>query len=70
MVISGLFLTLYGIFRCMVEFVREPDNHLGYLAGDWLTMGMVLSAPMIIAGVILLTFAYRQSSNKQQATSN
>ncbi|WP_115717397.1 prolipoprotein diacylglyceryl transferase [Gallaecimonas mangrovi] len=51
--ISGLFLTLYGIFRCLVEFVREPDPQLGELGG-FITMGQVLSIPMIIFGIILL----------------
>lgn len=62
MAVSGLFLTLYGVFRGSVEFVRQPDKQLGFLVGDWLTMGMVLSIPMIVTGVILLIFAYR---NKQ-----
>lgn len=50
---SGLFLIGYGVFRTAVEFVREPDSHLRYLAFDWLTMGMLLSLPMIIFGVYL-----------------
>ena len=60
MSISGLFLLLYGIFRFTVEFVREPDANIGYLAGNWLTMGQVLSTPMIIGGVILLVIAYQR----------
>jgi phosphatidylglycerol:prolipoprotein diacylglycerol transferase len=59
MAVSGVFLTGYGIFRFAVEFIRVPDGHIGYLAFDWLTMGQVLSAPMIIAGVILVWLAYR-----------
>ncbi len=43
----GAFLVLYGIFRFLIEFVREPDVQLGYLWGGWLTMGQVLSAPLI-----------------------
>jgi phosphatidylglycerol:prolipoprotein diacylglycerol transferase len=62
MSISGLFLLLYGLFRFSVEFVREPDANLGYLAGGWLTMGQVLSTPMIIVGAILLALAYRQQA--------
>lgn len=58
MAVSGLFLLLYGIFRFAVEFVRLPDAHLGYLAFDWLTMGQLLSLPMIIAGALLLALAY------------
>ena len=60
MAVSGLFLLLYGIFRFSVEFVRQPDANLGYLAWGWLTMGQVLSAPMIIAGAVLLWLAYRR----------
>ena len=59
MAVSGLFLTLYGVFRGSVEWVRQPDQQLGFLAGGWLTMGMLLSLPMIITGVVLLVLAYR-----------
>lgn len=55
---SGLFLLLYGLFRFAVEFVRLPDAHIGYLAFNWLTMGQVLTLPMIIGGLILLWLAY------------
>ena len=53
----GLFLIMYGTFRFLVEFIREPDAQLGYLWGDWLTMGQLLSVPLIIAGVALLIYA-------------
>jgi phosphatidylglycerol:prolipoprotein diacylglycerol transferase len=59
---SGLFLALYGLARLLVEFVRVPDEHIGYLAGGWLTEGQVLSAPMILAGIALLAWAYRVRS--------
>jgi phosphatidylglycerol:prolipoprotein diacylglycerol transferase len=52
--VSGLFLILYGVFRILVEFVREPDAHLGYLALGWVTMGQILSVPMIIFGAWLM----------------
>ncbi len=52
--VSGLFALLYGLFRIIVEFVREPDAHIGYLAGGWLTMGMVLSLPLVALGLWLL----------------
>ena len=55
----GAFLVLYGIFRFLLEFVREPDVQLGYLWGGWLTMGQVLSAPLIVAGIALLIYAAR-----------
>ena len=57
---SGLFLVIYGCARFLIEFVRVPDVQLGYLAGGWLTMGQVLSLPMILIGVGLLVFAYRR----------
>ncbi|SHN90014.1 Prolipoprotein diacylglyceryl transferase [Bathymodiolus heckerae thiotrophic gill symbiont] len=53
MSISALFLIFYGFFRFIIEFVRVPDVQLGYLAFDWLTMGQILSLPMIILGVYL-----------------
>ena len=53
----GVFLTGYGLARIAVEFVRQPDAQLGYLFGDWLTMGMVLSFPLVIAGIALLVHA-------------
>ncbi|MDO6514932.1 MULTISPECIES: prolipoprotein diacylglyceryl transferase [unclassified Neptuniibacter] len=59
MAVSGLFLLLYGIFRSMVEFVREPDEHIMFLAFDWLTMGQLLSLPMIILGAFLLLWSKR-----------
>jgi phosphatidylglycerol:prolipoprotein diacylglycerol transferase len=57
--VSGMFLVVYGIFRFLVELVRMPDPQLGYLAFGWLTMGQVLSTPMILFGVLLLVLAYR-----------
>ena len=53
------YLLHYGIFRFLIEFVREPDVQLGYLRGGWLTMGQVLSAPLIVAGIALLIYAAR-----------
>lgn len=53
----GTFFMLYGVFRFLVEFVRQPDAQIGYLYGDWLTMGQVLSIPLIVAGVGVLVFA-------------
>ncbi|WP_166251888.1 prolipoprotein diacylglyceryl transferase [Marinobacter salicampi] len=62
MAVSGCFLALYGIFRFVVEFFRQPDPQLGYLAFDWLTMGQVLSFPMIVAGIAMVAFAYRRNT--------
>jgi len=60
MAVSGLFLIGYGLFRFAVELVRRPDAHIGYLAWDWVTMGQILSLPMILFGAWLMALAYRQ----------
>lgn len=65
MAVSGLFLVAYGLFRVLVEFVRLPDAHIGYLAFGWLTMGQFLSFPMILGGIILLGLAYRRRGRDQ-----
>jgi phosphatidylglycerol:prolipoprotein diacylglycerol transferase len=57
--ITGLMLTGYGLTRYLVEFVREPDTHLGLLVGG-LTMGQLLCLPMIAAGLYLLQFGRNQ----------
>lgn len=61
MAVSGLFLLCYGLFRFAVEFVRVPDAQLGYLALGWITMGQILSTPLIIGGSALLWWAYRKT---------
>jgi phosphatidylglycerol:prolipoprotein diacylglycerol transferase len=61
----GVFLTLYGIFRIAIEFVRQPDTQIGYLIGDWFTMGMLLSLPLLIAGIILLVYADKTKHPQQ-----
>ncbi|MGI5845955.1 MAG: prolipoprotein diacylglyceryl transferase [Alphaproteobacteria bacterium] len=58
--LSGIFAVLYGVFRIFVEQFRQPDAQLGFLIGDWLTMGMLLSAVMIIAGVIVFAVAIKK----------
>jgi phosphatidylglycerol:prolipoprotein diacylglycerol transferase len=57
--VSGLFLVGYGVFRFVAEFFREPDAQIGFIAGEWLTMGMLLSLPMAAAGVVIMALAYR-----------
>lgn len=59
---TGLFLLLYGCFRSLVELLREPDSHIGYLYGDWLTMGQLLCAPMILIGLIVIISCYNRKS--------
>ena len=60
---TGVFLALYGTFRFLVEFVRVPDAQLGYLFGP-ITMGQLLSLPLVVAGIALLVLAHR--ANKPQ----
>lgn len=58
-VVSGLFLLCYGIFRFAVEFVRQPDEHLGFVSFGWMTRGQQLCIPMILFGVFLIYWGYR-----------
>ncbi|HCL38630.1 MAG TPA: prolipoprotein diacylglyceryl transferase, partial [Marinobacter hydrocarbonoclasticus] len=60
---SGLFLLLYGIFRFAVEFVRLPDPQLGFIALDWVTMGQLLTLPMILGGLGLVAWSKSQPIN-------
>jgi phosphatidylglycerol:prolipoprotein diacylglycerol transferase len=59
---SGLFMLVYGCARFTVEWVRLPDANIGYLLGGWLTMGMLLTTPMILIGAGMLVFAYRRNA--------
>ncbi|WP_392558206.1 prolipoprotein diacylglyceryl transferase [Orbus mooreae] len=56
--VSGLFLLLYGIFRFIIEFFRQPDEQLG-LFFNFISMGQILCLPMIIFGAIFLYYAYK-----------
>jgi phosphatidylglycerol:prolipoprotein diacylglycerol transferase len=67
MAVSGLFLIGYSTFRFLAEFVRTPDAHLGFVAFDWMTMGQLLSLPMLIAGIILMGLAYRFNQPPQKS---
>ncbi len=62
MVVSALFLLGYGSFRFLVEFVREPD--VGFVALGWVSMGQLLSAPMIVFGAALLVFSHRAAVSR------
>ncbi|MEJ7746275.1 MAG: prolipoprotein diacylglyceryl transferase [Luteimonas sp.] len=64
--VGGVFALLYGLFRFAVEFVREPDSQLGYLAFGWLTMGQVLSLPLIAFGVWCLWTSRRAPTLQPQ----
>jgi len=59
--VSAVFLMGYGVFRFLVEFTREPDNYLGLLAGG-LSMGQLLSLPMILAGAIIFALSAKKSN--------
>lgn len=65
--VSGMFCMLYGVFRTFVEFYRQPDSHLNFVAFDWLTRGMELSIPMIFVGFIVIFLAYKYNTFDQQA---
>lgn len=57
----GVFVMGYGIVRFLIEFVRVPDAQLGYLLGGVITMGQLLSLPLVIAGLALIIFARRRN---------
>ncbi len=65
MAVSGMFVLVYGIYRFLVEFVREPDAHLGFVAMDWFTMGQILSLPMALLGAAMLWWAYKRDGAVQ-----
>ncbi|WP_113632076.1 prolipoprotein diacylglyceryl transferase [Pectobacterium peruviense] len=62
--VSGLFLICYGMFRIITEFFRQPDAQLG-LFGDLFSMGQILSLPMVIAGILMMVWAYRRQPAQQ-----
>ncbi|QDP02052.1 prolipoprotein diacylglyceryl transferase [Thalassotalea sp. PS06] len=65
---SGLFLAGYGLFRMFIEFFREPDAHLGFVLSQ-LSMGQLLSLPMVVVGIGLIIWALTKSSVPQQPVS-
>lgn len=62
--VAGIFGIGYGLSRILVEFVRLPDAHIGYLYGDWLTMGQVLSLPLVLGGLVLVVVALSRRDSK------
>lgn len=64
--ITGAFTAGYGIARTFCEFFREPDVQIGFLSGG-LTMGMTLSVPMIVAGIIVMVISTRRHRRKTAA---
>ena len=67
--ILGSFITLYAMARIVGEFFREPDPQLGFLWGG-LTMGMLLSIPMVIAGLAIVYAAWSRGSRASDRTSD
>jgi len=57
--LSGIFAIGYAVARIFCEFFREPDPQIGFLMGDWLTMGMLLSLPLALAGIVAIIAARR-----------
>lgn len=62
MAVTGLFVMLYGFFRFIVEFFRQPDEHLQFVAFDWMTRGQQLSIPMIVIGALMIWWAYKRAA--------
>ncbi len=58
-VVSGVFVLGYGVLRLFTEYFRLPDPDIGYIAGDWLTLGQIYSLPMVIAGVLIILYGRR-----------
>jgi phosphatidylglycerol:prolipoprotein diacylglycerol transferase len=63
-VVTGTFLICYGISRFIVEFFREPDENRGYILFDWMTMGQILTVPILILGLVFISGIF---SNKAHA---
>ncbi|MDP5210362.1 prolipoprotein diacylglyceryl transferase [Microbulbifer sp. 2205BS26-8] len=64
--VGGMFVLLYGVFRFLVEFVREPDGHIGFDLFGWMTRGQLLSLPMMVAGIALLVWSYRTQPSPEE----
>ncbi|WP_244670080.1 prolipoprotein diacylglyceryl transferase [Coxiella endosymbiont of Amblyomma nuttalli] len=62
--VMSLFSLCYGIFRFTVEFFRQPDRQLGFVAWGWLTRGQELSLPMIISGALILWWVYQRRERR------
>ena len=68
--VTGAYCFGYGILRTFVEFFREPDAHLGFVAFNWMSKGQQLSIPMIVGGGIILFLAYRKNAFGTESSSN
>ncbi len=61
MAVTGLFVLGYGLARFIIEFYRQPDADQGFILFGWMTKGQILTAPMIVVGIVLIIIAYRRS---------
>ena len=60
-VVSSFFLIFYGSIRFIIEFYRQPDSHIGYIAFDTLSIGQMLCLPMIVIGFVILMYSRKQT---------
>ncbi len=63
--VAGLFAMLYAVMRFSMEFVREPDRHIQFIAWEWLTMGQLLSVPILLVGLFLWYAPFECQKNKE-----
>ncbi len=66
MAVSGVFALGYGSFRFFVEFFRQPDAHMGFVAFGWMSQGQLLSTPLIALGIVLLVLAYKKAGEREK----
>jgi phosphatidylglycerol:prolipoprotein diacylglycerol transferase len=62
--VTSLFLVAYGVLRFVLEFFRQPDPQLGFIAWHWLTMGQLLSFPMVLVGCITMYWSYTRTTRR------
>ncbi|CCK74316.1 Prolipoprotein diacylglyceryl transferase family protein [Oleispira antarctica RB-8] len=63
--VGAVFMIGYGCFRFIVEFVRQPDSHIGFDLFGWMSRGQLLSVPMVLFGIALLWWSYKQQDQLQ-----
>ena len=68
--VTGMYCLCYGILRTFVEFFREPDAHIGFVAFDWMSKGQQLSIPMILGGAVILFLAYNKNTFAKTPAAN
>ena len=60
-IVSSSFLIFYGSIRFIIEFYRQPDTHIGYVAFDFISMGQLLCLPMIVIGFVILLYSRKNA---------